>query len=126
MHARWQRAVLAATVVAVVCAGVVTLQRGVAVLIAAAVVGAVVGVWAVVYARAMCACEPLKVPDLWWAAAYGALSAPGVLVLEHAFGPVVWVLVAVGALVWAAAISDDGHVHGLTVRNHGSRSPGRR
>jgi hypothetical protein len=121
MEPRWTRGVFAAVVLAVLCAGLVTRQMGLGVLVAAAGVGALVGIWAVVYARAMCACQRLTVPDLWYAAAAGALVAPGVLLVERAIGPVVWVVLALGALVWAAAISDDGHLH-LALGKHGGRS----
>ena len=123
MDARWTRGLFAAAVVAVLCAGLVIVQMGLGVLVAAAVVGALVGIWAVVYARAMCACQRLKVPDLWHAAAAGALAAPGVLLVERAIGPVVWVVMALGALVWAAAISDDGHLHLLAAGKHRPHSP---
>lgn len=124
MEARWTRWLFAAAVVAVLCAGLVIVQMGLGVLVAAATVGALVGIWAVVYARAMCACQRLKVPDLWRAAAAGALVAPGVLLVERAIGPVVWVVIALGALVWAAAISDDGHLHLPAAGHHRRHSPG--
>ena len=123
MEARWTRWLFAAAVVAVLCAGLVFVQMGLGVLVAAATVGALVGIWAVVYARAMCACQRLKVPDLWHAAAAGAMVAPGVLLVERAIGPVVWVVMALGALVWAAAISDDGHLHLLDAGRHRRHSP---
>ncbi|HZB67507.1 MAG TPA: hypothetical protein VE503_08825 [Ornithinibacter sp.] len=124
MEARWTRWLFAAAVVAVLCAGLVIVQMGLGVLVAGSTVGALVGIWAVVYARAMCACQRLKVTDLWRAAAAGALIAPGVLLVERAIGPVVWVVVALGALVWAAAISDDGHLHLLAAGHHRRHSPG--
>ena len=125
MEARWTRGLFAAAVVAVLCAGLVIEQMGLGVLVAAAVVGALVGIWAVVYARAMCACQRLKVPDLWHAAAAGAMVAPGALLVERAIGPVVWVVLALGALVWAAAISDDGHLHVVPLGKQRGGSPDR-
>ena len=123
MEARWTRWLFAAAVVAVLCAGLVIVQMGLGVLVAGSTVGALVGIWAVVYARAMCACQRLKVTDLWRAAAAGALVAPGVLLVERAIGPVVWVVMALAALVWAAAISDDGHLHLLAAGQHRRHSP---
>ncbi len=124
MEARRTRGLFAAVaVVAVLCAGVVSVQSGLGVLVAAAVVGALVGTWAVVYARALCACQRPKVPDLWHAAAAGAMVAPGALLVERAIGPVVWVGMALGALVWAVAISDDGHLHVVALGKQRGGSP---
>jgi hypothetical protein len=53
------------------------------------------------------------------------MVAPGALLVERAIGPVVWVGLALGALVWAAAISDDGHLHVVPLGKQRGGSPDR-
>ena len=103
----WQAAILAG----LVCAVAVGLLRGAALAVGSLMAGALIGGWANVYARCMCALRPVAVTSLERAMLAGALVAPPLVLLQGLVGPAVWFIVAIGGLAWAAAITDDGHVH---------------
>lgn len=92
------------------CGWLVWLRLGALALLGAVLAGALVGAWALVYAGCMCAEKPLDVAALTRAVAAGALAAPVFALLGSLLGTGFWIAVALGALVWAADVSDDGRL----------------
>jgi tetrahydromethanopterin S-methyltransferase subunit D len=86
--------------------------------------GGLVGAWAHVYVRCMCASQPLALRSLERTIAAGALAVPAVMLLALLVGPAVWVVFAVAALAWAAAVTDDGHLPATRLPGHRPRTPG--
>lgn len=92
--------------------------------LASVLAGGLFGAWAHVYVRCMCSAQPLALVSCERAIAAGALLVPGVTLLASLIGPAVWVVFAVGALAWAAAVTDDGHLPATKVPGRRGRLPG--
>jgi hypothetical protein len=88
----------------------VWLRLGALVLLGAVSAGGLLGAWALVYDRCMCAEKPLNRPALTRAVAAGALAAPVFALVGSVLGTGFWVAVALGAMAWAADVSADGKV----------------
>jgi hypothetical protein len=72
----------------------------------------------------MCAAQPLVFSSLQRAIAAGALALPAAMLLALRVGPAMWVVLAVGGLAWAAAVTDDGHLPATRSPSHRPRLPG--
>ena len=124
MSGRRAGLVSAAAVVGSACFVAAAFIDGAPHVLVAVLAGGLVGAWAHVYVRCMCASQPLVLRSLERAIASGAMAAPPAMLLALLVGPAVWVVVALAALAWAAAVTDDGHLHATPLRSHRPRTPG--
>lgn len=124
MNGRPTGVLSAAAVVGLAGVLAVGLLEGVPQALASLLAGGLVGAWAHVYVRCMCASQPLVLRSLERAIATGAVAAPAATLLALWVGPAVWVVLAIGALAWAAAVTDDGHLPATRPPSHKPRVPG--
>lgn len=119
-----QTGALSAAAVGLASALVVGLLEGVPQALASVLAGGIVGAWAHVYVRCMCASQPLVLRSLERAIASGAVAAPLATLLALLVGSAVWVVLALAALAWAAGVADGGHLPATRLRSHRPRTPG--
>lgn len=124
MSGRRTGLVSAAAVVGTACVVTDAVMGGAPHALVSVLAGGLVGAWAHVYVRCMCASQPLVLRSLERAIATGAMAAPAAMLLALVFGPAVWVVLALAGLAWAAAVTDDGHLPATTLRIHRPRTPG--
>jgi len=90
----------------------IAMLLGVDALVGTLLAGVVLSSWAFVYAHVMCAGEHTDLQAMTRTAAWGACSAPTVVVVCTLLGAPAVVLTVVVAGVWVAAVTPSGHLPG--------------
>jgi hypothetical protein len=111
------------------CSIVLVVNLGIGTLLGTLLAGFLISCWAFVYAHVMCAGEHLDLREMAWTAAWGAGSAPVVVLLHIALGSTVVVLLILCAALWIAAVTPTGHLPGTAhqvaswIARRGRREP---